>query len=218
MINKQQVIDAIDLEKIIVIVRGVEKDKLIPLANALYEGGIRLIEVTFSADDKVLDKEVAESISLLAKEFKGKLHVGAGTVLTEEQVELTAKAGGEFIVSPDTYPKVIEKTAKLNMVSIPGALTPSEIQTAHRCGADFIKLFPITSLGTQYVKVIKTPLSHVKMLAFGGIDEFNMQEYLNCGICGFGIGSNIVKNDLIKKEDWASITQLAKKYIKVLKG
>ncbi len=218
MINKQKVIDAIDLEKIIVIIRGVEKSKLIPLATALYDGGIRLIEITYSADGKVLDEEVADNISLLAKEFAGKMHVGAGTVLTQKQVELTAKAGGEFVLSPDTYPEVIEKTIKLNMVSIPGALTPSEIQTAHRCGADFVKLFPVTSLGTQYIKAIKAPLSHVKMLALGGIDENNLQEYLDCGICGFGIGSNIVKKDLIKNEDWVAVTQLAKKYIKVLKG
>ena len=183
----------------------------------MYEGGIRLLEVTYSANGKVSDEDTAENIRILAEHFKDKMYIGAGTVLTEKQVELTAAAGGKFIISPDTFPSVIEKTRALGLVSMPGALTPSEMQIAHRSGADFIKIFPITSLGASYVKAVKAPLSHLKMLAVGGIDENNIAEYLKAGINGFGLGSNIIDKKKIAENDWAGITELARKYVGLVK-
>ena len=214
---REQIINTIEKEKIIVIVRGVEKVKLIPLAEAMYVGGIRLLEVTYSANGKVSDEETAENISILAKHFEGRMYIGAGTVLTEKQVELTAKVGGGFIISPDTCPEVIRKTRELGLVSMPGALTPSEMQIAHRNGADFVKLFPITSLGASYVKAVKAPLSHLKILAVGGVNENNIAEYLKAGINGFGLGSNIIDKKKIAENDWAGITNLAKKYVSLVK-
>ena len=214
---REQIINTIEKEKIIVIVRGVEKEKLIPLAEAMYLGGIRLLEVTYSANGKVSDEETAENISILAKRFEGRMYIGAGTVLTEKQVELTAKVGGKFIISPDTCPEVIRKTRELGLVSMPGALTPSEMQIAHRNGADFVKLFPITNLGASYVKAVKAPLSHLKILAVGGVDENNIAEYLKAGINGFGLGSNIIDKKKIAENDWAGITNLAKKYVSLVK-
>jgi 2-dehydro-3-deoxyphosphogluconate aldolase/(4S)-4-hydroxy-2-oxoglutarate aldolase len=145
------------------------------------------------------------------------MYVGAGTVLTEKQVDLTAQAGGKFIISPDTCPPVIEKTRDLGLVSMPGALTPTEIQAAHRAGADFVKLFPITSFGTGYVKAVKAPLSHIKLLAVGGVDENNMQDYLKAGVSGFGVGSNIIDKKMLNAGDWSGITALAEKYVHALK-
>lgn len=214
---KSEVINVVKKEKLIVIVRGVESDKLIPLAEAIYDGGIRLLEITYSADKSVSDEATAKNIEMLSKHFDGRMYIGAGTVLSEKQVELTKKAGGKFIISPDTYPEVIKKTVELDMVSMPGALTPSEIQTAHRLGADFVKLFPITSLGTEYVKAVKAPLSNINLLAVGGVNENNMSEYLKAGVCGFGIGSNIIDKKLIANGDYNAITELAKKYAAVVK-
>ncbi len=208
----EEIIKTIEQEKLIVIVRGIQKEKLIPLAEAMYKGGVRLLEVTYSANKKVSDEETAENIKALAEHFEGRMYIGAGTVLTEKQVELTAKAGGKFIISPDTYEAVIKKTCELGLVSMPGALTPSEIQAAHRYGADFVKMFPITNMGVEYVKAVKAPLSHIRLLAVGGIDENNMSEYLRAGVCGFGIGSNIVNKKLIDADDFDGIAKLAKKY------
>lgn len=216
MKNCEAIINQIIENKLVVIVRNVEKEKLIPLAEAMYKGGIRLLEVTYSANGSVSDEQTAENISLLAERFKDRMFIGAGTVLTEKQVELTFKAGGKFIISPDTCEEVIKKTKELKMVSIPGALTPTEIQQAHKAGADFVKLFPITSLGTSYVKAVKAPLSHIKFLAVGGIDETNMQEYLKAGVCGFGVGSNITNKKMIEQNDWEGITDLAKKFVENL--
>lgn len=145
------------------------------------------------------------------------MYIGAGTVLSERQVELTATAGGKFIISPDANQSVIRKTRELGLVSMPGALTPSEIQAAHLAGADFVKLFPITNLGIGYVKAVSAPLSHIKFLAVGGVDDTNMRDYLKAGVCGFGIGSNIVDKKLIEREDWSAITALARRYVEAVK-
>ena len=214
---KNQVINSILENKIVVIVRGVDKEKLIPLAEAMYAGGIRLIEITYSATGNPTVEETAESIRALAKHFNGRMFVGAGTVLNEKQVELTKEAGGSFIISPDVNEAVIKKSVELGLVSMPGALTPTEVTAANRAGADFVKLFPITSLGLDYVKAITAPLSHVKLIAVGGINDGNMGDYLKAGVCGFGIGTNIVDKKLIAENNFDAITKLAKKYVEAVK-
>ena len=212
------VINTVKEEKLIVIVRGCAPDKLIPLARAMYEGGVRLIEITYSANGSVSDEDTAKSIALLSKEFEGKMLVGAGTVLTEKQVELTKEAGGKFIISPNTDKAVIEKTRALSLVSMPGAFSPTEICDAYKYGADFVKLFPIAELPVSYVKAIRAPISHIPMLAVGGVNLENIPEYLKVGICGFGIGSNITDKRMIEEGDFEGITALARKYVSLIKG
>ncbi len=214
---REKIIETIEKEKIVVIVRGIKKEKLIPLAEAMYKGGIRLLEVTYSANGSVSDEETAENIKMLSKHFEGRMYIGAGTVLNKKQVELTGNAGGKFIISPDVNEDVIKKTRELELVSMPGALTPTEVQAAHRWGADFVKLFPVTSLGCDYVKAVKAPLSHIKFLAVGGVDENNMADYLKAGVCGFGVGSNITNKKMIEENDFEGITALAEKYVAVVK-
>ena len=214
---RNQVIEAIRKEKIVVIVRGVPSEKLIPVAEAMYAGGIRLLEITYDATGKVTDEQTAENIRMLSEHFENRMYIGAGTVITEKQVGLTKEAGGQFIISPDTCEAVIKKTRELGLVSMPGALTPSEIQAAHRYGADFVKLFPITNLGASYVKAVKAPLSHIELLAVGGINENNIEEYLNAGVSGFGVGTNIADKKLIEQGEYEKITDLAKKYTEILK-
>ena len=209
---ENNILQFIEKEKIIVIVRGMTGDKLIPLAQAMYDGGIRLLEITYSADKSVSDKETAANIRALKNYFGEKMRIGAGTVLSEKQVELTKAAGGEFIISPDTVPSVIKKTKELNMISMPGALTPSEITLAHNSGADFVKVFPADNFGCAYIKAVKAPLSNIKLLAVGGVDENNMKSYIDIGVSGFGIGSNIVKKSLVGAGEFDKITELAKKY------
>lgn len=213
----KRLIEEIENEKIIVIVRGVERNKLIPIAEAMYRGGIKFLEITYSANGEVSDEETKENIRLLANHFGGRMHIGAGTVLTEKQAELTKQAGGEFVISPDTNPKVIKRTKELGMVSMPGALTPSEIQLAHISGADFVKLFPVSNLEIDYVRAVKAPLSHIRLLAVGGVDLSNIPGYLDIGVCGFGIGSNIVSGKLIGQNDYKGLEELAKKYVSAVK-
>lgn len=210
---QNKVIETILNEKVIVIVRGVAREDLLPLAQAMYRGGIRLIECTYDAAGKISDEDIAANIGMLAEHFGGDMLVGAGTVLTERQVELTKKVGGTFIISPDTNPDIIRATKAQGLVSIPGALTPSEITLAHRSGADFVKLFPVFTMGAEYVKAVKAPLSHVRLLAVGGVNESNLGDYLRAGACGFGIGSNIINKKMIAEKDWDGITKLAEEFL-----
>ena len=215
---KQRIIERIRQEKLIVIVRGVEESKLIPLSEALYRGGIRLLELTYSANGSVSDEDTARRINLLCQHWGDKMEIGAGTVLTERQVELTKAAGGGFIISPDTNVDVIRHTCELGLVSIPGALTPSEITAAHRAGADFVKLFPVTDLGTPYIKNVRAPLSHIPMLAVGGITVQNAKEYLQAGACGLGIGSSITNKQMIASNDFDGIAALASAFCEAVRG
>ena len=138
------------------------------------------------------------------------MFVGAGTVTSPELVEMTAKAGGSFIVSPDTDVMVIKKTRELNLVSMPGAMTPSEIKVAHEAGADFVKLFPIGNLGAGYLKAVKAPLSHIKMTAVGGVNENNAAEFLKAGASGLGVGGNLAKKEWIENGEYGKLTEAAK--------
>jgi len=213
---KSKIISEITDQKIIIILRGVQREKLIPLGEALYEGGIRLVEITYSADGRTPDTLTAENIRLLSEAFVGRMTIGAGTVLTKEQVRLTSEAGGKFIISPDTNSEVIKATNELGLVSIPGALTPTEAQSAHRYGADFVKLFPVSSLGAGYIKAISAPLSHIKFLAVGGVNEKNISEFIKAGAVGVGIGGNLTA--LLNENNYNAITELVKKYVEGAKN
>ena len=212
----QSTIEKILKEKLIVIVRGVEREALIPLAEALYSGGVRLIECTYDAKGETKDEETADRIKMLCEHFGDRMEIGAGTVLTEKQVKLTRAAGGKFIISPDTNEAVIKRTKREGLVSIPGALTPTEAVCAHRAGADFVKLFPAGRMGADYIKDLAAPLSHIRFLAVGGVDDDNMLEYLKSGALGIGVASAIVDKNAIAAGKWESITAKALKYTEKL--
>ena len=201
-------------EKLIAIVRGVAREQILPLARALYDGGVRIMEITYSMKED--DTVTAEAVRSRCEEMGGRMCIGAGTVIYPEQVELTRRMGGQFIISPDACEEVIRKTKELGMVSIPGALTPTEAMAAYRAGADIIKLFPITSMGTAYVKAIRAPLSGMQFAAVGGVNLDNILEYRKAGIGCFGIGSNIIDKKALAAGDYAAITALAKKYVEAV--
>jgi 2-dehydro-3-deoxyphosphogluconate aldolase/(4S)-4-hydroxy-2-oxoglutarate aldolase len=130
------------------------------------------------------------------------------------QVETAINSGAKYIISPNTNLQVIKKTSELGAVSIPGALTPSEIAFAYEAGAKFVKLFPASEFGVSYIKSIRSPLNHIPLLAVGGVDENNMNSFFEAGVSGVGVGSNIVKKSLISMKKFDEITVLAKKYTK----
>lgn len=216
--NRQEIIAAIKKHRIVVIARGLSTEQLLKTAEAMYEGGIRLMEVTFNACGDPADEKIAADIAMLAKTFAGRMHIGAGTVLRPEQVELAAKAGAEFIISPDTNRAVIEKTRELCLVSLPGAFTPTECTTAWSFGADFIKIFPNSELKPSYIKALKAPLSHIDFLAVGGVDLENLHEYMAAGACGIGIATGIVNKKMIQAGDYAGITELARRFVEKMEA
>lgn len=214
--TKGSVVDLILEKKIITIVRGTYGEDLRRLAHALYDGGIRFMEVTFDQKDPDCIARTSDAISMLNKEFSGcGFYAGAGTVLSKEQVKAAYDAGASYIISPNTNPTVIRYTKELGMVSIPGAMTPTEILYAHDCGADIVKLFPAATLGLKYVKDILAPISHVAMIATAGITEENFAQFLNLGLKGAGISGRLTDKKLIAAGDWAEFTQRAKAFVEI---
>ena len=215
---REQVIKAVEAEKIIAIVRGVEASKCMKVAEALYAGGIRMMEITYNQRDRASWKTTAESISAIREKFDGKMYVGAGTVTSPELVELTSSAGGQYIISPDSNPAVIGRTRELELVSMPGAMTPTEILIAHNAGADFVKLFPAGELGPGYMKAVRAPISNVKMLAVGGINEKNIPDFLAVGAVGFGIGGNLANLKWVESGEFEKLTAAAEAMLAAVKG
>lgn len=203
--------------KVIAILRGVKKEQIEPLAEALYKGGIRCIEVTFDHKKVNCTEVTTSAISQLAQAFAGRMFVGAGTVLTPEEVEATAAAGGTFVISPNCSEAVIRKTRELGLVSIPGAMTPTEIVQADQWGASIVKVFPAGELKPSYIKSICAPLSHILLCAVGGVDDQNLAAFHNAGISCFGVGSNIAKKSLLEAKDYAGIEANARLYTKQTK-
>ena len=218
MSNREQVIQKIQQEKIIAIVRGVGPDQCAKVANALYAGGIRLMEITYNQKDPASFQTTADAIQTIGKAYEGRMYVGAGTVTTPELVEHTAKAQGRFIISPDVNEAVIARTRELDMVSLPGALTPTEVMTAYRAGADFVKVFPVGSLGVAYVKALRAPISHVKLMAVGGVNENNVADFLKAGMVGAGIGGNLVNQAWIDAGAFDKITETARALTEAVKN
>lgn len=214
--NREEVIAAVEKHRLIVIARGLDTEELIRTADAMYAGGVRLMEVTYDALGNPPDEVIAERIRMLADRFAGKMYIGAGTVLSAKQVELTFRAGGQFIISPDYSAEVIGRTRELGMVSIPGALTPTEASTAVRLGADFVKIFPNSEMKPSYIKAIAVPLSHIRFLAVGGVTLDNVQEYIAAGAKGIGVANGIIDKKRVKAGDFAGITELARKYTSIL--
>lgn len=207
---EEKIIQAVKEHKLIAIVRGVESEKCLKVAQALYDGGIRMMEVTYDQKNPGVWEQTAQAIGAVAEAFADRMYVGAGTVTCTELVELTAKYGGQFIISPDVDVDVIRRTRELGLVSMPGALTPTEVMTAHKAGAHFVKLFPAGTLGVGYLKAVKAPISHVDMLVVGGIDEKNVASFLAAGAAGAGVGGNLVNKAWVEAGEYEKITAVAK--------
>jgi 2-dehydro-3-deoxyphosphogalactonate aldolase len=183
-----KLIDALDACGIIAILRGVTPDEVSGVADALFNAGIRVVEVPLNSPDPFT------SIGKLAKDFAGRMVVGAGTVLSTQDVNLLKECGGTISVSPDCNPETIARAVSLGLDPLPGVFTPTEAFTAVRSGAKHLKLFPAEAASPGTVKAWRAVLPRdIKVHAVGGVTPQNMGEWLACGVSGFGIGSSLYK-------------------------
>lgn len=210
---RERIIQEILDKKIISIVRGVEPDKMVRIAEALYEGGVTLIEVTFNQKNPASWQETADAIAAIKTAMGDKMFVGAGTVTSVELVDMAANAGAGYIISPDTDPAVIARTRELGLVSLPGAYTPTEAKQAHNAGADFVKLFPCVGDAPAYLKALCAPLSHIKFLAVGGVTADNAADFLKAGAVGIGVGSSLVNKKWADAGEFYKITDEARRFV-----
>lgn len=211
---REKVIQEILDQKIISIVRGMDLPTTLAVAEALYQGGIRLIEVTFNQKDPSSFEKTGEAIRAIRQTMGDQMLVGAGTVTGVELVELAAQAGAAYIISPDTDLQVIRRTRELGLVSIPGAYSPTEAKQAHQAGADFVKLFPCVGEAPAYVKALCGPFNHIRFLAVGGVNADNAAAFLKAGAVGLGVGSNLANKTWAEKGEYWRITEEAKRFIR----
>jgi len=205
-------------EKIVAIVRGVRLEEIEQTADALLTGGVSALEVTFDQSSPAAIENTLGSIRCLREKYAADICLGAGTVLTAEQVRLAQEAGAQYMISPNTDAEVILAAKTLGCVSIPGAMTPSEAVAAHRAGADIVKLFPAGVLGPAYIKAMCGPLGFLHYFAVGGINEKNAADFIKAGACGVGVGGNLVSVKAIRNGEFAFLTETARAYVQNLNG
>ena len=210
---RDTVINEVKKHKIIAIVRGMDKEKTVKIAKALYEGGIRFVEVTFNQKNPEKFYETTDCIRAIREEMGDKMFVGAGTVTSVELVDMAAQAGALYIISPDMDEAVIKHTRELGLVSMPGAYTATEAKKAYNAGADFIKLFPCIGDAPAYVKALCAPFNHIPFLAVGGVDADNAADFIKAGAVGVGVGSSLVNKNWVAAGEFEKITAEAKRMI-----
>lgn len=202
----------------IAIVRGLRDREVVPVTEALYMGGIQMIEVTFDQANPESWGETLGAIRKIADDYPGKIYPGAGTVMSPEQVQMACDAGAQYIISPNVCEAVICKTRELGMGSCPGAMTPTEAVQAMECGAHVVKIFPAGMLGPEYIRALCAPLKHIPFVAVGGIHERNAADFLRAGAIGVGVGGNLVGRKWIDAGDFGQMTALARALVARVRG
>lgn len=210
--NREQGTQLLQQTKIIVIVRGLEPEYMPSLADALYEGGIRVMEVTLNSPGAL------EAIGALQDKLGERMYIGAGTVLNLQDANRALEAGASFLVTPNTDEDVIRLAAQRGVPIYPGAMTPSEIVRAWHAGATAVKLFPTSSLGLPYLRELQGPLGHIPMIAVGGVKEENIRQFMEAGCYAVGIGGSLVQLDEIRSGRLEGITEKARRLLAAAHG
>ena len=195
--------------KVIVVCRGIAEEEIVKVASALYDGGIRFMEVPFNQADPGSFAATARKIKAVKEALGSKMHMGAGTVITMEQFAIAKEAGAEIIVSPTMDEEIITAAKAAGLISMPGCATPSEMTKAYKLGADLIKLFPASMINLKVIKEIRVPLNHLPLVCFGGVSADNIQEVLATGVVGVGVASAVLNKQALAEKDYAKITALA---------
>lgn len=208
----EQVYQKIRQEKIIVIVRGVRKNHIIDIAEALLAGGIKMLEVTCNTEG------VFEMIELLVEKMDAQMLIGAGTVITTDLCKKALKAGAKFIIAPDVNPDVIDYCVKKDVAVLPGAATATEILTAKRYGAKMVKIFPAAAIGIDYIKALRGPIDDVDFVAVGGVRPETIKDFFSAGCIAIAVGASVIRKELVEKGNWPAITDIARQYVRCLPG
>lgn len=195
---------------VIAVIRADSGDQLVNVCRALGAGGVSACEITMTTPGAL------EAIAQASRELKGEALVGAGSVLDGATARAAILAGAKFIFSPILNLEVIEMAHRYDCVAVPGALTPTEIMTAWSAGADVVKVFPANHFGPQYLRDIHGPMPQVKLTPTGGVDLTTAAEWIKAGAVALGVGSALVKKDLIAGAKWDELSALARKFVDIV--
>ena len=190
------------------ILRGIDTGVLEPLLDTVISSGLETIEVTMNTAN------ASELIRRAVEISKGRLVIGAGTVLGVDSLKQALDAGATFIVSPVLIKEVVEHCVKNKIPVFPGALTPQEIYNAWQAGATMVKVFPAKLFGPSYFREVKAPLGETKLLACGGVNKDNIKEYFSNGADAIAFGASVFKKEWLIKKDFVKIAQSIKLLIK----
>jgi len=182
-----------------------------PIAEALIAGGVTAVEITLTVPD------AEKAIAAAREKFRDSALIGAGSVLSVAQCHFVLKAGAQFVVSPVGNVRLIEASHKLDRPVMLGAFTPSEAQLVHEWGADFVKIFPADQLGSAFIKAVRAPMPHLRIVPTGGVDLNTATDFLKAGCVALGVGSSLLKPDLLKNENWPDLSRLASQYVEIVR-
>lgn len=205
--KRESVLEILDSKRLISILRGDLKGREMDLLAALEQAGVAALEVSIVSPD--FDSVLARIVST----FGSRMAIGAGTILSLEDLQRAIAAGASFIVSPDGNPEIIEATLRADLVSLPGAYTPTEIVQVQRWGADAVKLFPASSLGPKYVQAIRSPLPRLRLLPTGGVGLPDLPDYWQAGAWAVAVGSELVNPSVIQDVDFSDLETLAREFV-----
>ena len=206
--NVQRVLDT----GIVSIIRAKSGEQLVNVAKALFDGGIDVIEVTFTVPG------VLDIIADVRQELGDRILLGAGTVLDTESARAAILAGAEFIVTPTVNPDVIQLCNRYSKAIMPGAFTPTEVLTAWEAGADIVKVFPADIGGPAHLKALHGPLPQIRLLPTGGVNLDTLSAFIKAGACAVGLGSALVEAKAVEAGDMDRIRSLAEQYVAAVKA
>lgn len=209
--TKQQILSSIIEIGIVPVVRAPSAETAIRAVDAIYQGGIRAAEITMTVPGAL------RALEKVADALGDKIVLGAGTVLDPETVRAAMLAGAEFFVSPGLKLSTIEMVRRYSKVSIPGALTPTEVLAAWDAGADIVKIFPCGNVGgPKYIKALKAPFPHIEMIPTGGVNLETAGEFLKAGACAVAVGAELVDAKALKEGRYEVIVEKARQYLAVI--
>jgi len=207
MRTKAEIITQLLNPGIIAVVRAQKPEQVPPLSEALLAGGVIAIEITMSTPNAIA------AIREASQRMGERALIGVGTVLDVKTCQAAIEAGAQFVVSPICRTELIPVAHAADRPIMLGAYTPTEAQTAHEAGSDFIKIFPADGLGAGYVKALRAPLPHLKIVPTGGVDLNTIGDFLKAGCVAVGTGSSLVSARILQEGAWAELTRRAKDFV-----
>jgi 2-dehydro-3-deoxyphosphogluconate aldolase/(4S)-4-hydroxy-2-oxoglutarate aldolase len=210
--NRNQGLLQVEQTRIIAIIRGIGRKHILKVAEALHEAGVTVMEVTLNSEGAL------DMVKDLQREFGDVMFIGAGTVLTVGDARDAAESGASFLVTPNTDEETIRYAVESELPIFPGAMTPTEIVRAWKAGATAVKVFPCSGVGMTYIKEVQGPLSHIPMVAVGGVTEDSIVDYLNLPCYAVGIGGSLINVKEVESGNYAWVSDKAKRLVQRAQG
>jgi len=208
MTRKEEVRQRIVDSGVTAVLRGIDEEHIVPVAEAVYEGGVTALEVTADA------KRCSDLIADVDRAMGGTdAVVGAGTVMDAAAARNVIEAGAQFVLTPTLNEAVVEVCNRESVLCIPGVMTPTEADRAMAAGADMVKMFPASTVGPDHIGALQAPLGDIPVMPTGGVDQDNVADYFDAGAVAVGVGSALVDYDAIEREDWDAVRESAAAFV-----